>query len=122
MTRADYCERLAADWRAADPGLDLALAIHPGAGHAFDHPLLLDALLVGDLTLPIGRALPNHCRFVETAPGEIRTPGGEAVTAASLKARLAACSGSSAWIGGDGEAAAAAQARLLAFLARALGG
>lgn len=116
ITPAADCATLVEGWRAVEPALALELAVYPGAGHAFDHPLL------GDLALPVRGAIPNRCRFVEQADGGfVEARSRRPVSAENLAETLAACSSPSAWIEGDSDAAAQAEARLLDFLARALG-
>jgi len=118
ITRASLCEALAAELAAEDPGVALELVVYPGADHAFDHPLLNGAF---ELSLPVRRAIPNRCQFDEIEPGRfVVRATGEAVTSETLPQLFRACSSDRGRIAGDSAAAAAAEARLLAFFAAAL--
>lgn len=122
VTPPAACQALAERLAATDPAADLELVVYPGAGHAFDHPLL-GAWGLPITSMPVRGMLPGRCRIEEQPDGRfVESVTGRSVTGADLAEVLALCGSIAGSVQGDEAAAAEAARRLLAFLRQALGG
>ena len=118
-TPAQLCEELTARWRAQNPGVTIALTVHPNARHAFEHPTL-GRWPLG--LLPVDKPVPRNCRFEEVAADRfVERASGLEITADNLAEAVAACSEIGSEVAFDRDAADAARAAVLAFLDRHLG-
>ncbi|WP_299392921.1 dienelactone hydrolase family protein [Pelagibius sp.] len=110
----ERCAELAAATRGPEGPSNMTLVVHPGARHAFDHPLL-ELFGKVDITAPS----PAFCELEQQEDGGfVETRSGREIDAVNLAAVLAGCS-RSGHAGGNEAAAEQAYRNTLAFLGAA---